>query len=317
MKNNSKVIYLAIAAIVIAIIGFFVYSKKNENVSMNEQVQGEEQASTNSNIPFGNKSAMEDTQNLPYDTPPKWAQTMMVINDNPAFSREEKIQKLVELLKQNEMDADALSAILITLTALNPIEAANEVIPYLKNPNARVQSAALGTLNNASLLTEKEHELKRSLPENEVIRKRIAEAVNELKSDPNITDEVKQALISTYTGTNPSLEDTRAINQEILNQDVVSANESSFIASSVLNGKDLSVTLSALDKKDANVKDSVISSIGASILENPDIVTVLSPQQREKLINFIRDNPPQSKNESFGYQNDQWNNTLNILGNNI
>lgn len=316
MKKNSKAIYLAITAVAIALIGFFVYSKKSNDVSVNQQAQPQK-SSADANQPMANVESTGNAQNLPYGTPPKWAQNMMEINDNTAYSREDKIQKLVELLKQNESNPDALSAILITLTALNPIEAADEIIPYLKNPNPQVQSAALGVLNNASLLTQKEHELKRSLPENDAIRQRIAEAVNELKADPNTTNEVKQALISTYTATNPSLKDTQAMNQEILNQDTISTNESSFVASSVLNGKELSGTLTALGKKDATVKDSVISSIGVSLAENSSVVSALSSQQRAELMSFIRDNPPQSTGDDFGYQKDQWNNTLNILGSNI
>lgn len=37
-----------------------------------------------------------------------------------------------------------------------------------------------------------------SLPENEAVRKRIIEAVNELKVDPNTSDEVKKVLIATF-----------------------------------------------------------------------------------------------------------------------
>lgn len=315
MKNNRKVIYLIITTLLIALIGFFVYSKKSDVANFDEQDDIKEQ--TIGNASTANENFSDNTKSLPYGTPPKWAQSMIAINENPAYSRENKIQKLVELLKQNEANPDALSAILVSLTALNPIEAADEVISYLKNPNAKVKSAALGALNNASLLTQKEHELKRSLSENEVIRKRIAEAVNELNADPNTTDEVKQVLISTYTSTNPSLEDTRAMSQEILNRDTISTNESSFIASSFLNSKELSGTLTTLSKKNANVKDSFISSIGASISENSNVVMVLSSQQRAELINFIRNNPPQSTGENFSYQKDQWNNTLNILGSNI
>lgn len=317
MKNNSKVIYLVVTVVVLALIGFFVYSMKNDEVSVNEQVEAQENISTNSNAPLASDSPNGNTQNLPYGTLPKWAQSMMAINDNSAYSREDKIEKLVELLKQNESNPDALSGILISLTALNPIEAADDVIPYLNNPNPKVQSAALGVLNNASLLTQKEHELKRSLPENEAVRKRIAEAVNKLKSDPNLTEEVKQALISTYTATNPSLKDTQAMNQEILSKDVISTNESSFIASTVLNGKEVSGTLTGLSKKDAAVKDSVISSIGASLSENSDVISTLSPQQRTELMNFIRNNPPQSSGDDYGFQKDQWNNTLNLLGSSI
>lgn len=203
MKNNSKVIYSVITVVVITLIGFFVYSMKSDVANVSVQVQAQEKISSNSNVPLASDGSTGNIQNLPYGTPPKWAKSMMGINDHSAYSREDKIKKLVELLKQNESNPDALSGILISLTALNPIEAADNIIPYLNNPNPKVQSAALGVLNNASLLTQKEHELKRSLPEHEAVRKRIAEAVNKLKSDPNLTDEVKQALISTYTATHP------------------------------------------------------------------------------------------------------------------
>ena len=209
MKNNSKVIYLSITAVVIAFIGLFIYSKKSDDVRLNQRAQPYKNST---NAFMANSGATGNAQNLLYKAAPKWAQSMMDINDNSAYSQEDKIQKLVELLKQNETNPEALSAILITLTALNPIEAADEIIPYLKNPNPKVQSAALAVLNNASLLTKQEHELKHSLPQNEAVRRRIANAVNQLKADPNTTNEVKQALISTYTVANPSLKDIQVTN---------------------------------------------------------------------------------------------------------
>lgn len=209
MKNNSKVIYLSITAVVIAFIGLFIYSKKSDDVRLNQRAQPYKNST---NAFMANTGATGNAQNLLYKAAPKWAQSMMDINDNSAYSQENKIQKLVELLKQNETNPEALSAILITLTALNPIEAADEIIPYLKNPNPKVQSAALAVLNNASLLTKQEHELKHSLPQNEAVRRRIANAVNQLKADPNTTNEVKQALISTYTVANPSLKDIQVTN---------------------------------------------------------------------------------------------------------
>lgn len=209
MKNNSKVIYLSITAVVIAFIGLFIYSKKSDDVRLNQRAQPYKNST---NAFMANSGATGNAQNLLYKAAPKWAQSMMDINDNSAYSQENKIQKLVELLKQNETNPEALSAILITLTALNPIEAADEIIPYLKNTNPKVQSAALAVLNNASLLTKQEHELKHSLPQNEAVRRRIANAVNQLKADPNTTNEVKQALISTYTVANPSLKDIQVTN---------------------------------------------------------------------------------------------------------
>jgi len=313
MKNNRKLIYFVFTVVVLALIGFFVFSQQNDMGIQNDENQIKEKTNINANSALVNNESSENTQNLPYGSPPKWAQSMMAINDNSSYTREDKIHKLADLLKQNESNSDALSALLISLTALNPIEAVNDIIPYLKNTNPKVQSAALGALNNASLLTEKEHELKKSLPENEAVRKRIAESVNELKAASTTSDEVKQALISTYASTNPSSKDTHAMNQEILKQDEISPNESSFVASSVLNGKEFSGTLSVLDKKDSAVKDSVINSIGTSIAENPDVISVLSIQQRTELMNFIRNNPPQGSGDNYSSQKDQWNNTLNIL----
>ena len=198
MKNNSKLIYLVITAIVVAFIGFFIFAKKSDDVHSKELMETQEKISSNRNTLNANDGITNNAPNLPHGMPPKWVKSMIAINDSPTYSREDKIHKLVDLLKQNESNPDALSAILISLTKLNPIEAADDIIPYLKDTNPKVQILALGVLYNASLLTKKEHELKRSLSENEAVRKRIIEAVNELKVDPNTSDEVKKVLIATF-----------------------------------------------------------------------------------------------------------------------
>ncbi len=198
MKNNSKLIYLVITAIVVAFIGFFIFAKKSDDVHSKELMETQEKISSNRNTLNANDGITINASNLPHGMPPKWAKSMIAINDSPTYSREDKIHKLVDLLKQNESNPDALSAILISLTKLNPIEAADDIIPYLKDTNPKVQILALGVLYNASLLTKKEHELKRSLSENKAVRKRIIEAVNELKVDPNTSDEVKKVLTATF-----------------------------------------------------------------------------------------------------------------------
>ena len=198
MKNNSKLIYLVITAIVVAFIGFFIFAKKSDDVHSKELMETQEKISSNRNTLNANDGITNNAPNLPHGMPPKWVKSTIAINDSPTYSREDKIHKLVDLLKQNESNPDALSAILISLTKLNPIEAADDIIPYLKDTNPKVQILALGVLYNASLLTKKEHELKRSLSENKAVRKRIIEAVNELKVDPNTSDEVKKVLIATF-----------------------------------------------------------------------------------------------------------------------
>jgi HEAT repeat protein len=198
MKNNSKLIYLVITAIVVAFIGFFIFAKKSDDVHSKELMETQEKISSNRNTLNANDGITNNAPNLPHEMPPKWVKSTIAINDSSTYSREDKIHKLVDLLKQNESNPDALSVILVSLTNLDPIEAADDIIPYLKDTNPKVQILALGVLYNASLLTKKEHELKRSLSENEAVRKRIIEAVNELKVDPNTSDEVKKVLIATF-----------------------------------------------------------------------------------------------------------------------
>lgn len=198
MKNNSKLIYLVITAIVVAFIGFFIFAKKSDDVHSKELMETQQKISSNRNTLNANDGITNNAPNLPHGMPPKWVKSTIAINDSPTYSREDKIHKLVDLLKQNESNPDALSVILVSLTNLDPIEAADDIIPYLKDTNPKVQILALGALNNASLLTQKEHEIKGSLPENEAVRKRIIEAVNELKVDPNTSDEVKKVLIATF-----------------------------------------------------------------------------------------------------------------------
>jgi hypothetical protein len=65
--------------------------------------------------------------------PPKWVKSTIAINDSPTYSREDKIHKLVDLLKQNESNPDALSVILVSLTNLDPIEAADDIIINLSS----------------------------------------------------------------------------------------------------------------------------------------------------------------------------------------
>ena len=198
MKNNSKLIYLVITAIVVAFIGFFIFAKKSDDVHSKELMETQQKISSNRNTLNANDGITNNAPNLPHEMPPKWVKSTIAINDSSTYSREDKIHKLVDLLKQNESNPDALSVILVSLTNLDPIEAADDIIPYLKDTNPKVQILALGALNNASLLTQKEHEIKGSLPENEAVRKRIIEAVNELKVDPNTSDEVKKVLIATF-----------------------------------------------------------------------------------------------------------------------
>lgn len=49
MKNNSKLIYLVITAIVVAFIGFFIFAKKSDDVHSKELMETQEKISSNRN----------------------------------------------------------------------------------------------------------------------------------------------------------------------------------------------------------------------------------------------------------------------------
>lgn len=315
MKNSRNKLILVIIALGLGLVGLYLFTNNDDNQVKEEGTKSEYQTTQQSVA--SDTSDIKFSQELPDNiSPPRWAQKMLNILNNSALPREQKIDQLVGLLKENNSDPQVLTDILVSLTALNPIEAADEIIPYLKNGSPRVQSAALGALNNASLLTEEEHQLKKALPKNDLVRKRIADAVNDINADPHTSEEVRQALISTYSSTNPSAEDSKKMNQNILSKDNVSLNEASYVATSVLNGKEVSTTLATLGSKDREMKDSVISSIGANLLDNPNVVSLLSKEQRKQIYTFISNNPPSTTNPNdFSYQNDQWKNTLNLLSN--
>lgn len=317
MKKNRKIqSMIFFAVLLLAVIGFFFYNKnqsKSNNIEQNiSQSQLNIKPTDSNNTELPNSISISNVKGAP----PKWAESLMEINNNLTYSREDKIKKLVGLLKEYESNPQAVNEILISLIKFNPIEVADDIIPYLSHSNPMIQSAALGVLNNASLLTEKEYELKHSLPENDEVRSHISDAVNKLKADPKTSKDVKQAIISTYLATNPSKEDNKKMREEILSQQKITDNEASYIANSVLNGNDLIESINILNDKDVLIKDSVISSMGANIIDNPNITNILSTQQKAQLIDFIRKNPPSSSRDNFGFQNDLWKNTLNVLGNN-
>ncbi|WP_010112259.1 HEAT repeat domain-containing protein [Acinetobacter sp. P8-3-8] len=311
---NNKIKYLlSIAILLILIVLIFFYRNYQTDVEQKNTRSNtlpKEQITHQINTLDGNLSntSKPKPSNI---NPPKWAQELMYINENPQYNRVDKIQRLIKLLNENKNDASAVREILAHLSNLNPIEAVDDILPFLKNSDPSVQNAAIGALSNASLLTEQEQQLKKNLPENDVIRRKIAININELKNTPNIANEVKQAISSSYASTNPSLEDTKSMIKDILNQKEMSANESSYLATSILNGKDVKNTISLLDNKSTTVKDEVIKSIGNNIVDNPNVLDVLNTEQKREVFSFIHNNPPSMRDDDFSFKNDLWKNALN------
>ncbi|KQC94701.1 hypothetical protein [Acinetobacter soli] len=104
--------------------------------------------------------------------------------------------------------------------------------------------------------------------------------------------------------TNPSIGDTKAMIKSILNEQNIMANESSYIATTILNGMDSANTISTIMSKNEIIKDAIIMSIGSSTINNSDTLNVLNPTQKEELYIFIQKNPPTSRIDDFSSKND-------------
>jgi cell division protein FtsL len=64
MKNNSKLIYLVITAIVVAFIGFFIFAKKSDDVHSKELMETQEKISSNRNTLNANDGITNNAPNL-------------------------------------------------------------------------------------------------------------------------------------------------------------------------------------------------------------------------------------------------------------
>lgn len=311
MKNRNKIIAI-IVFIILVVVAFVLFKgRSSQDSSVKGQNSAAESSETlekniNSNDLNESKKELSDMNNLP-----QWAKVLTDIDNNPQYTREVKIEKLKGLLKNNNGNLDELEQVLVSLSKYNAIEAADDIIPFLEHSDPRIQSAAIGALNNAVIPSE--HELKQPIAENEQKRQHISKAVNTLLENPELNEDVKQALVSSYAGTNPSIEDTKRMTNEIVSQATISDNEAAYLATTLLNGKDVVNTINHLNTKDAAFKESVISSLGNNILENPATTSIPTPEQKKALTEFIQNNPPCSKNEHFGARNDQWKNSLNVL----
>ncbi|WP_353172242.1 hypothetical protein [Acinetobacter rudis] len=100
MKNKRKVIYFVIMVIVITLVAYVIFARKSEDVESKERVKIKENISSSSNTP---DLVIEDNPPIviPDDaTPAKWTESIILINDNSGYSREDKTPKLLDLLKQ-------------------------------------------------------------------------------------------------------------------------------------------------------------------------------------------------------------------------
>ena len=308
---NKKNIFLVILVFVICAVILWVYLKSttdttqsisNQNNNTSTLKSKEDRATSLSE----NSADMKLNTNLPV-----WAKKLLQLDQSNA-NREEKIHDLIQLLEQNQHDENAIEEILTQLTSLNPLEATEQILPFLTHQNPKIQSLAIGALNNAMLLTNREHELKKSLPENDLIRQKISHALEQRFQDPNLDPKVKQVLISSLPHT-ASVQTQHNLAQELLQQNSISPNEAQFLSQYLLNGQGNNTTLEQLAHKNPKMIEDIVANLNNQIVDQPAIVEVLNNDQKKQLHNFILQHPPSSKDESYGYKNDIWRFSLNQL----
>ncbi|WP_179999171.1 hypothetical protein [Acinetobacter sp. YH12239] len=308
---NKKNIFLVILIFVICAVILWVYLKSTADTTQSISNQNNNTSTLKSNEDRAT-SLSENSEDMKLNTNlPVWAKKLLQL-DQSAANREEKIHDLIQLLEQNQHDENAIEEILTQLTSLNPLEATEQILPFLTHQNPKIQSLAIGALNNAMLLTDREHELKKSLPENDLIRQKISHALEQRFQDPNLDPKVKQVLISSLPHT-ASVQTQHNLAQELLQQNSISPNEAQFLSQYLLNGQGNNTTLEQLAHKNPKMIEDIISNLNNQIVDQPAIVEVLNNDQKKQLHNFILQHPPNSKDESYGYKNDIWRFSLNQL----
>lgn len=248
-------------------------------------------------------------------TMPEWALQMNNINENPAFPKETKIKKLDELLDKNTNNPQAIQGILQTLSQHNPVEAVDQILPYLKNPNEAIQNVALTALNNSMLLTDQEQAAKKSNAEFDRLRGKIPLAVNALFDAPDTSEDMKKAIISGYMTTHDNPEDTRKMTHTIIQQGSLNNTTATYLASALMqptaNSKELITQISTLPNVE---QEKIIAGLSNNILNNDNVVTVLDQQQRQALKSYMLAHPPKSRqNPEKADQLDAWRHTVDVL----
>lgn len=242
-----------------------------------------------------------------------WVQEITAIQENTQLNRQDKILGLVKLLKQNQQNIVAVREILTELTTLNPIEAVDEILPFLNHPDFNLQILALGALSNASLLTEQEQLLKHTLRENDQIRQKIVQHINALKDRSETSATVQHMIVSIYATIATSNTERNAMMQQILQQSEFAPNEANYIATLLLQQYQTDHNILILKQKNQFLQDEVIINIASNIEQQPDILNQLSRAEKKKLFDWIQQVPPQSRSDDFAHQNELWKNTLNQL----
>lgn len=256
-----------------------------------------------------NVSNPEPTLNLT-----KWQSDLLMIDENPLLNSDKKIDKLLALLSQYKDDDLALEAILQTLANYTPSKAISDILPYLQAKNPRIQATALASLHNAMFLTEDEEKQQQSFAHLDKLRETIAPAVNALYDNPETSDAVKQAILSSYALTNANPTDTQKMLNNLANQGVLESNSSAYLADILLNGElNNPQVLATIEQFAKPEQEKIIQRLGTNIMANPEVLQTLSDKQKQTLKTFIENNPPHDKSPENLHSLELYQNILSLF----
>lgn len=315
--KKNIVIVIAILFSVIAFIVYFnidsSYYEENNNNNAGDKVEEASNEGFSSVEDNNTLIKSEFKENSILEGVPKWAEKIIDIDEDYTIGRMDKIKSLVNMLKDSNNNEEKI-LLLQTLSKYNPVENVDDIIPYLYDSNEQIQSHALAVLNNSMLPTEEE-EINKNMNSNfEENRKKIGEAVNTVYKNPETSEDVRSAILSGYSITNDNPEDTMMMVNNIVYKNDVNSNESAFIANILVSPRENpeEIVNRVKSLSDEN-KELVVSDIGVNISANPMVVDTLSDNQKNILIDFIRENPPKDKSEDGLANLDLWEMALTNL----
>ncbi|WP_288366731.1 hypothetical protein [uncultured Acinetobacter sp.] len=131
MKKN--ILYVLLSFTILTIFIFFI--KEDSTDQGSESLPALKAKSSESMYQDKIMNDIQIRQNTQKLNVPFWSQKIINVNENSQYNRIEKVKELNDLLNKNKNDPAAVREILSQLANLNPIEAVDDILPFLKSNN--------------------------------------------------------------------------------------------------------------------------------------------------------------------------------------
>lgn len=313
---NKNVILIGIGLFLLSLSIFLIALKPNDRKTVVYPSSNElattnlaSQVLPNMTSPIIHTGEPKPTLNLT-----KWQNDLLMIDENPLLNTDKKIDNLLALLNQYKDDDLAVEAILQALANHTPTKAISDILPYLQAKNPRIQATALASLHNAMFLTKDEEKQQQSFAHLDKLRETIAPAVNALYDNPETSDAVKQAILSSYALTNANPTDTQKMLNNLANKGVLDSNSSAYLADVLLNNElNNPQVLATIEQFAKPEQEKIIQRLGTNIMANPEVLQTLSDEQKQTLKTFIENNPPHDKSPENLHSLELYQNILSLF----